>query len=137
MADEVVASFAGPLNSFGFTLSVTNSTPVEVRGFGISGRTARFPTTFDSMGTFSGPATLVSTTGVDTEVVLVRLAGFTTDETIRFTGIDPDFTGDSSSGTRVFDLEGARFVALFADATTAFGEFRVKQDGTLKAVATK
>ena len=137
MADEVVASFAGPLSSFGFNLSVTNSTPSEVRGFGISGRTARFPVTFDSMGTFSGPATLVSTTGVNTEVVFVRLSEFTTDEIVRFSGIDPDFTGDGSSGVRVFDLEGARFTALFDDGTTAFGEFCVKQDGTLKAVATK
>lgn len=137
MADEVVASFAGPLSSFGFNLSVTNSTPTEVRAFGISARTARFPVVFDSMGTFSGPATLVGVSGVDTEVVMVRLSGFTTGELVRFNGMDPDFTGDTSSGVRVFDLEGARFIVLFADGTTSFGEFHVKQDGTLKAVATK
>ena len=137
MADEVVASFAGPLNSFGFNLTVTNSTPVEVRFFGISGRTARFPTTFDSMGTFSGPATLVSVNGLDTEVVMVQLAGFTAGEAVRFTGIDPDFTGDNSSGARVFDLEGSRFIVLFADATTAFGEFYVKQDPRSRPAASR
>lgn len=137
MAEEVVATIPGPLNSFSFSLSVNNASTVQVRAFGISGRTAKFPVTIDSMGSFSGPATLLGVAGVDTEVVTVRLSGFGPGETIRFSGMDPDFTGDMSSGVRVGDMKGARFIAYFSDGRTGFGEFQPGTDGGMTAVATK
>jgi len=136
MAEEVVATFSGPLNSFSINLKIENAANVDVRTFGISGRTSKFPVTWDSFGVFSGPATFVIANGLDTEVVLLHFANFNPDETVKFSGIDPDFTGDTSSGVRVLDILGARAYALFADGKSAFGEFVVKDD-TLQAVLTK
>jgi len=135
MAHDVIASFGGPLSGFAIELSVVNTSGIEVKAFGISGRTARFPITFDSMGMFSGPATLTGVSGVNTEVIIAHLNGFTPDETVRFEGIDPDFTGDNSSGVRVFDLEGCRFLVIYADGSNGSGEFAIDDEGTLRAVA--
>lgn len=137
MADEVVATFSGPLNSYSINLSITNAANTDVRTFGISGRTAKFPITFDSMGSFSGRANLVSTAGIDTEVVLARFSNFGPGEMVTFSGVDPDFTGDSSSGVRVLDMSGSRAMVSFADGTTGFGEFEPTEDGTLRAVITR
>ena len=137
MAEEVVATFSGPLNSFSINLTCENATNSDVRAFGISSRTAKFPTTWDSFGGFSGPATVTSTEGLDTEVVLVRFANFGPGDTVTFSGIDPDFTGDTSSGVRVLDMSGSRAIVLFADGSTGFGEFEATEAGTLRAVITK
>jgi hypothetical protein len=137
MAEEVVGTFAGPLNSFSINLRLDNASRSQIRSFGISGRTAKFPVTWDDFGTFAGPATVLSTTGLDTEVVLVRFSGFDPGEQVAFTGIDPDFTGDTSSGVRVLDLSGARAYVLFSDGLTGFGEFEPTDGGTLRAVITK
>ena len=137
MAEEVVATFAGPLNSFSINLTISNASAADVVSVGISGRTAKFPVTWDDMGTFSGPATLTSTVGVDTEVVIANLSGFSAGETVSFTGIDPDFTGAPAAGVRVLDLAGARVFAQFADGTTGFGEFEATTAGTLRAVMSK
>jgi len=137
MAEEVVATFSGPLNSFSINLTLENATRSDVRAFGISTRTAKFPMTWDSFGVFSGPATVTSTAGIDTEVVMARFANFGPGDVVTFSGIDPDFTGDSSSGARVLDMSGSRAVVLFADGSTGFGEFDATDDGTLQAVITK
>lgn len=137
MAEEVVATFPGPLNSFSINLVIENGSNSEVRTFGISGRTAKFPITWDSFGAFSGPATLVSTEGIDTEVVSQRFSNFGPNETVNFNGIDPDFTNDISAGVRVLDMAGSRAVVVFADGATGFGEFEADDDGTLKAVINK
>jgi hypothetical protein len=137
MAEEVVATFSGPLNAFSINLKLDNSSKSDVRVFGISGRTAKFPITWDSFGAFSGPAIVTSTVGIDTEVVLVRFANFGPGDTVNFNGIDPDFTGDSSSGVRVLDMSGSRAVVIFADGATAFGEFEAVDDGTMRTVITK
>jgi hypothetical protein len=137
MAEEVVATFNGPLDSFSINLSIDNATNFEVREFGISGRTAKFPVTWDSFGSFTGPATVMSTDGLDTEVLSVRFANFTPGSKVSFDGIDPDFTNDSSSGVRVLDMAGARAVVLFSDGSSGFGEFEAADDSTLRAVITK
>ncbi|MFC5800345.1 hypothetical protein [Streptomyces formicae] len=137
MAEEVVATFDGPLNSFSINLALSNATSSEVQSVGISGRTAKFPVTWDSMGTFGGPATLTSTVGVDTEVVIANFTGFSPGEQVSFTGIDPDFTGAPSAGVRVLDMAGTRAFAQFADGTTGFGEFEATTAGTLRAVISK
>ena len=137
MAEEVVATFAGPLNSLAINLSITNSTAGAVLAVGLSGRTAKFPVTWDTFGGFGGPATLISVVGTDTEVVTARFNGFTSGETVTFTGIDPDFTGDVNSGVRVLDLEGAKFIAYFADGTSGFGVFAADDSGVLRATASK
>ncbi len=137
MAQEVVATFSGPLNSFNINLTVENATNSDIRELGISGQTSKFPVTWDSFGSFSGPANLISTTGLDTEVVLLSFANFSGGAAVTLSGIDPDFTGDISSGVRVLDISGARAVALFADGTSAFGEFIVTDNDTLQAVLTK
>lgn len=137
MAEEVVATFAGPLDSFSINLTLGNASRSQVRSFGISGRTAKFPVTWDSLGAFSGPATVLSTTGLDSEVALVRFSGFAPGEQVTFRGIDPDFTGDTSAGVRVLDLSGTRALVLFSDGTTGFGEFEPTDEGTLRAVIPK
>jgi hypothetical protein len=137
MAEEVVATFAGPLDSFSINLTVDNAANSQVRTFGISGRTAKFPITWDSFGFASGPATVISTDGLDSEVVLVRFANVNSGQQESFNGIDPDFTGDISAGVRVLDISGARIMVLFGDGTTGFGEFETTDEGTLQAVATK
>jgi hypothetical protein len=137
MAEEVVATFSGPLNSFSINLTLENASNSVVRAFGISGRTAKFPITWDTFGTFSGPASVTSKVGADTEVILLRFANFDPGDTLNFNGIDPDFTGDISSGVRVLDISGARSVVLFADGSTGFGEFDATDEGTLQAVITK
>ena len=137
MAQEVVATFNGPLNSFSINLTVQNDSSSDVRMFGISGRTAKFPITWDNFGTFAGPATVTSTIGLDTEVVLQRFSNFNQGEQVSFSGIDPDFTGDTSSGVRVLDISGARAVVIFSDGETGFGEFEVNDDGELQAIITK
>ncbi|MEU6708990.1 hypothetical protein [Streptomyces wuyuanensis] len=137
MAEEVVATFAGPLNSFSINLTLSNSTTSDVAAVGISSRTAKFPVTWDSMGTFGGPATLTSTVGVDTEVVIANFTGFSAGEQVSFTGIDPDFTGAPSAGVRVLDMAGTRAFVQFADGTTGFGEFEATTTGTLRAVISK
>lgn len=137
MAQELTAQFTGPLDSFSINLSLNNATKSDIRAFGISSRTAKFPMIWDSFGTPSGPATITSTNGVDTEVVMVRLQNFGPGETLDFNGIDPDFTGDASSGVRVLDIQGARAIAIFADGSTGFGVFDVDDGGALSAVMTK
>jgi len=137
MAQELVATFSGPLNSFSINLTLDNSSKCSVRAFGISGRTAKFPTTWDSFGSFSGPAAVTSTTGLDTEVVFIRFSNFDPGDKVKFAGIDPDFTGDTSSGVRVLDMSGARIVVLFSDGITGFGEFEATDKGTLRAIITK
>ncbi|MFI9080026.1 hypothetical protein ACIGW8_26750 [Streptomyces sioyaensis] len=137
MAEEVVATFAGPLNSFAINLTLNNASSSVVQSVGISGRTAKFPVTWDSMGTFAGPATLTSTVGVDTEVVIANFSGFGPGEQVSFSGIDPDFTGAPSAGVRVLDMAGARAFAQFADGTTAFGEFEATTAGALRAILSK
>ncbi|HLO94056.1 MAG TPA: hypothetical protein VK195_07045 [Burkholderiaceae bacterium] len=137
MAQEMVATFDGPLNSFSINLSLQNASNADIREFGISARTAKFPILFDTFGSFSGPVTLVGVDGVDTEVVTARFANFSPDKSVKFSGIDPDFQGDVSSGVRVGDFIGSRLLVLFADGTTGFGEFQPTNDGKLRAVATK
>ena len=137
MAEEVVATFSGPLSSFSINLTLENATRSDVRAFGISSRTAKFPATWDNFGAFSGPATVMSMAGLETEVVLVRFGNFGPGETVTFSGIDPDFTGDTSSGVRILDMSGSRAVVLFADGSTGFGEFQATDDGTLQAIITK
>jgi hypothetical protein len=137
MAEEVVATFSGPLNSFSINLTLENASNSVIRGFGISGRTAKFPVTWDTFGAFSGPATVTSTVGTDTEVIFLRFSNFDPGDTLNFSGIDPDFTGDTSSGIRVLDISGARAIVLFADGTTGFGEFEPTDEGTLQAIITK
>ncbi len=136
VAEKAVATFAGPLNSFSINLTLENASKSEIREVGISGRTAKFPTTWDSFGAFTGPATLKSTAGLDSEVVLLSFANFAQGVKVKFSGVDPDFTGDVSSGVRVLDMAGMHAVALFADGTTAFGEFAVTDDQQLRAVLT-
>jgi hypothetical protein len=41
MAEEVVATFSGPLDSFSINIAIDNASNSDVREFGISGRTAR------------------------------------------------------------------------------------------------
>jgi hypothetical protein len=137
MAEEVVATFKGPLNSFSINLTVKNDSKSDIRMFGISGRTAKFPVTWDNFGAFAGPATLTSTVGLDTEVVVQRFSNFNPNETVDFNGIDPDFTGDLSSGVRVLDIEGSRAVVIFSDGESGFGEFEVNDNGELQAILTK
>ena len=137
MAEEVVATFSGPLDSFSINLTIDNASNSELREFGISGRTAKFPITWDSFGVLTGPAVVTTTDGEDTEVVIVHLANFVPGVQAQFNGIDPDFTGDSSSGVRVLDMEGSRAFALFSDGDSGFGEFEATDDGTLRAVITK
>jgi len=137
MAQELVATFDGPLDSFSINLSLQNASSGEVREVGVSTRTAKFPILFDTFGSYSGPATLVGTDGVDTEVVTARFANFSPDKAVKFVGMDPDFQGDVSSGVRVGDFAGSRMVVLFADGSTGFGEFQPTNDGKLRAVATK
>ncbi|MEE9454530.1 MAG: hypothetical protein V3V13_09140 [Paracoccaceae bacterium] len=137
MAQELTATFSGPLDSFSINLALNNATRSDIRAFGISSRTAKFPIIWDSFGTASGPATVTSLNGVDTEVLMARLSNFGPGETLTFTGIDPDFTGDSSSGVRVLDMQGAHAIAIFSDGTTGFGVFDVDDNGTLTAVMTK
>ncbi len=137
MAEEVVATYSGPLNSFSINLTLENASNSVVRAFGISGRTAKFPITWDTFGTFSGPATVTSTVGTDTEVIFLRFSNFDPGDTLNFSGIDPDFTGDISSGVRVLDISGARAIALFADGSTGFGEFEATDEGILRAIITK
>jgi len=60
MAQELVATFSGPLSSFSINLTLDNSSKSLVRAFGLSGRTAKFPTTWDSFGSFSGPTAVPS-----------------------------------------------------------------------------
>ena len=43
MAEEVVATFTGPLDSFSINLSVENASNADVRSFAISSLTAKFP----------------------------------------------------------------------------------------------
>lgn len=137
MAQEVVATFSGPLDSFSINLTVENATRTQVRAFGISARTAKFPITWDSCGVAAGPAVITSTVGLDTEVVMMRFSNFNAGATMSFNGIDPDFTGDISSGVRVLDMLGTRVVVIFGDGTTGFGEFEVDDNGTLRAIITK
>ena len=137
MAEEVVATFAGPLDSFSINLTLDNATNSQVRTFGISGRTAKFPVTWDDFGFPTGPATVISTDGLDSEVVLVRFANFSSGQQESFNGIDPDFTGDVSAGVRILDISGSRALVLFADGTSGFGEFQPTDEGTLQAVISK
>jgi len=137
MAEEIVATFSGPLNSFSINLTLENASKSVVRSFGISGRTAKFPITWDSFGTFSGPAGVTSMVGVDTEVIFIRFSNFDPGEKVKFSGIDPDFTGDTSSGVRVLDMSGSRAIVLFADGSSGFGEFEATDKGTLQAIITK
>ena len=137
MAQELVATFEGPLDSFSINLNLQNASSGEVREVGVSTRTAKFPILFDTFGSYSGPATLVGTDGVDTEVVTARFANFSPDKAVKFVGMDPDFQGDVSSGVRVGDFAGSRMVVLFADGSTGFGEFPPTNDGKLRAAATK
>lgn len=137
MAEELVAEFSGPLDSFSINLTLDNATSTTIRGFGISGRTAKFPVTWDSFGSASGPVNVLSTTGLDSEVVTVRFSNFTGGEQVQFTGIDPDFTGDVASGVRVLDMAGARAMVQFGDGTSAFEEFEPTDEETLQAVLTR
>ncbi len=134
MANEVVATFPKPLDSFSINLRIENNTTTTVRAFGLSGRTAKFPITWDSTGSFSGSATITGITGLDTEVVFIRFSGFGQGETVSFSGIDPDFTGDVSSGVRVIDIVGSRSIVLFGDGSTGFGEYEVNGNGDLVAI---
>lgn len=137
MAEEVVATFDGPLDSYSINLMVDNASRVEVLTFGISGRTAKFPITWDSVGEISGQATVVGTEGEDTEVFLTTFSGFGPGQNVKYSGMDPDFTGASSSGVRVLDMCGSRATVFFSDGTTGFGEFHPTNDGMLKAVITR
>lgn len=144
MAEEVVATFDGPLDSFGINLTIENATAAsQVREFGISGRTAKFPVTWESFGVYSvvsGSVMLTDIIGLNTEVLLAKFSatdGFDPGNAVRFTGIDPDFTGDPVSGVRVLDMAGARAMVIFHDLSSAFGEFEPTDDGRLRAVLTK
>lgn len=150
MADEVVATFSGPLNSVvgsapgGSTLTVRNATNENIREFGISGRTAKFPIRWDVFPEPRGSAVgTVAITGVNTEVVMVTFPDFNPGETVEFKDpatsveIDADLARDPISNVKVLDLEGARAVAVLASGATAFGEFEATANGTLRAVLTK
>ncbi len=136
MAQEVVATFPGPLSSFSINLQLDNSTKSFIRAVGISSQTAKFPAIWDSFGSPSGPVSVISTNGLDTQVVFLRFSGFAPGEKINFNGIDPDFVGDSSSGVHVGDLAGTRIVVVLPDLTARFGEFEATDSGELRAVVT-
>jgi hypothetical protein len=107
MIDEtVIATFPGPLDSYSIDLTILNNTSGELTSFTLDGQREVDPITWDDMGSFSGPATLEALEGVDTEVVVATFSGFESGEAIGFSGIDPDFTGDPSSGVTVGDLAG-------------------------------
>jgi hypothetical protein len=152
MANEVVATFAAPLNrnlngsAFANSLTIANAANATLDSFGISGRTARFPVTwsrFDGFVANPGSAVaLQNTVGVGSEVVHVTFAGFDPTESASFTQIDADFTNEPQppdSVVEVLDLEGARAVAILVGGASATGEFEVAIVGgnaVLRAVLT-
>lgn len=144
MADLVVATFA-PLNATvpAAQLRVQNDSglTLDVDRFGISGRTAKFPVTWDGFAVAADPTqSVVSISGVGDEVVFVTLNNFDAGDFVTFT-VDADFTGDpnppSPSVVRVLDISGARAMVVFSDNTTAFGVFEPAVDGSLRAVMLK
>jgi hypothetical protein len=90
MAEEVVATFSGPLSAVvgpppvaGSELTVHNATSHNIKEFGISGRTAKFPVTWDEFPKPSGgPVGDVTIVGENTEVVMVRFQHFNPTETV-------------------------------------------------------
>ena len=128
------ATIAGPLDFSQINLTIENTGGADIVSFGISGRTAKFPITWDNFGTFSGPATLDSTVGVDTEVVIHEFSNFGPGDSVSFNVIDADFTGAPSSAVRVGDIAGSQAMMKLSDGTTLFGEFRPNGSGSLHVV---
>ena len=105
---QILAGFPGPLDSYSINLMIINNTNQPIWLFTLNGRYAHHgPLIWDSMGTFAGPATLRHLKGVDTQSVMAVFSGFDPGETVTFTGIDPDFIGDPSSGVRVGEIAGS------------------------------
>ncbi|WP_163835285.1 hypothetical protein [Spartinivicinus ruber] len=134
---EVIAKFPNALDSYAIDLQIENMSNFHIRSFGLSSLTARFPVTWDSVGSFNGPATLVKTTGLDTNVVFFKFSGFSNGETVKFKGMDPDFTGDISSGVHNIDIEGSTAIVQLSNGETLFGKFEVDHKGDLTAILTK
>ncbi len=107
-AESVTATFPGPLDSFSINLTIVNGSSESIVSFVLDGQRETDAITWDSMGSFSGPATLEMLNGEDTEVVVAIFSGFDPGEAVSFTGIDPDFTGDPSSGVTIGDIAGLR-----------------------------
>ncbi|MEJ8632036.1 hypothetical protein [Streptomyces sp. MS2.AVA.5] len=97
-----------------------------VRPFGYQRPYGRVPLTWD-MGSFAGPATLTSTAGVDTEVVVASLPGFAPGEQVSFTGVDADLTSTNPGPG----------LSQFAGGATGLPEFEGETSGTLRAVLSK
>lgn len=130
---KVTAIFSKPMNSTANKITIVNKTNRDIRGFGLSGRVTKYPITWDSFGGASGPVTVTSTKGVDTNDVYIKFSGFDPGEKVSF-GLDADFTGDKSSGVRVRDLRGVRAIAQLDNGKFLFGEFKKDSHGNLSAV---
>ncbi|MBM3242384.1 hypothetical protein FJZ31_39495 [Candidatus Poribacteria bacterium] len=90
-------SHPGPLDSYSINLTIVNNTEKPLRAFVLSGKRHPFePLIWDNIGAFSGPATLTSVTGEDTEVVVFKFSGFEPGESVSFSGMDPDFPSQPS-----------------------------------------
>lgn len=133
----VMATISGPLSSTDVVLTIENDGSEDVAAFGISGRTSRFPVTWDNFSGFSslptGSATRTNTVGVDSEVVLVEFSGFIPGESVVFDRIEGDFTGDPNSGVRVGDIAGSQAMVRLSNGITFTGEFRPDGNGSLVA----
>jgi hypothetical protein len=129
---KVIAIFSKPMNSIASKITILNKTNKDIRGFGLSGRATKYPITWDTFGGVTGPVTVTSTNGVDTNDVYVKFNGFDPGEKVSF-GLDADFTGDNSSSVRVRDLKGAKAIAQLDNGKFLFGEFKKDSKGNLSA----
>ena len=134
MANEFIASFEGPLDSFNPNFKLHNGSDQEIGTVAFSGKTAQFPITWDRIGEMKdsnvGDPTkpfLAGTRGEDEEIVYMYFYGFKPGETLYFSGGDLDFTGDPSSVVPVGAIEGTKVLILLANGYPYTGEFKVDQ----------
>ncbi|MGD9546848.1 MAG: hypothetical protein AB7V45_04770 [Candidatus Krumholzibacteriia bacterium] len=106
---NATCTFPGPATSFAINLTIVNNAPVDIDAWGIDGASANDGhIIWDTFGAFSGPATLTSTTGIDTERVIAFFSGFSPGESVTFSGIDPDILGNPSFGVTVGGIANSR-----------------------------
>ncbi len=109
---HLVGGFPGSLESFAIDLAFVNNTTATIDQLIVSGRRANV--VWDSFGTQEVTGVTASLDGEDTDTVRIRLGGFGPGKTLSFIGIDPDLTGEPSSGVTVGGLD-----RVFVSGTTA------------------
>jgi len=131
----LVGSTSGPDSSYSINFDFGNTGPTSIQSLSIDGSTAAVGTVvWDSIGSIGGTANVSSSSGEDTSIMSFLFSSFGVGDTFSLGGIDPDLSGDASSGVTIGDLIGTTISAMFSDQSTVIGTF-VDDPGRDKGLA--